>query len=57
MHLDWMTLAIEIVGIFILCVWIVIPVQEFRDIFRKLRAPSSGGASSQADPSSQERRS
>jgi hypothetical protein len=52
-----MTLAIEIVGIFILCVWIVIPVQEFRDIFRKLRAPSSGGASSQADPSSQERRS
>lgn len=35
--LDWITLLIEAVGILILCVWIVIPIHEFKLIFRRLR--------------------
>ena len=30
--LDWMTLTIEAIGIVILCVWTVLPVQEFKQI-------------------------
>lgn len=36
-QMDWMTLAIEITGIAIICVWIVVPVQEFRGIMDRLR--------------------
>ena len=35
--MDWMTLAIEITGIAILCIWIVVPVQEFRGIMDRVR--------------------
>ncbi len=35
--MDWMTLAIEITGIAIICVWIVIPVHEFRGIMARVR--------------------
>ena len=35
--MDWMTLTIEVVGLLILCIWIVIPITEFREIFKKLR--------------------
>lgn len=35
--LDWMTIAIEAVGIVILCIWVIVPVQEFRTIFRRLQ--------------------
>jgi hypothetical protein len=34
---DWMTWSIEAVGILILCIWIVVPIGEFRTIFRRLR--------------------
>jgi hypothetical protein len=34
---DWITLLIEAVGVLILCIWIVIPVQEFKSIFARLR--------------------
>ena len=32
--LDWITIAIELVGIAILLMWIVIPIREFRQIFQ-----------------------
>ena len=35
--MDWMTLSIELVGLLILCIWIVIPVKEFKQILAKLR--------------------
>jgi hypothetical protein len=34
--MDWMTLSIELVGLLILCIWIVIPIGEFRQILAKL---------------------
>lgn len=35
--LDWMTLTLEAIGILIFCIWIVLPVREFRTILRRLR--------------------
>ena len=35
--MDWMTLLIELIGLAILLVFVVIPVQEFRGILSKLR--------------------
>ncbi len=35
--LDWMTLTIEAIGLAIFFVWIVIPIREFRVIFRRLK--------------------
>ena len=37
--MDWMTLSIELVGLLILCIWIIIPISEFREISKKLRQP------------------
>ena len=34
---DWMTWSIEAVGIVILCIWIVVPIAEFKTIFRRLK--------------------
>jgi len=34
---DWMTYSIEAVGIVILCIWIVVPIREFRRIFQRLK--------------------
>jgi hypothetical protein len=34
---DWMTWCIEGVGIVILCIWIVVPIAEFKTIFRRLK--------------------
>ncbi len=45
--LDWMTLTIEAVGLTIFIVWIVIPIREFRVIFKRLKhkeAAASGEA-------------
>jgi len=28
-----MTLAIEVVGVAILCIWIIVPIREFKEIF------------------------
>jgi hypothetical protein len=35
--MDWMTLSIEAVGIAILCIWIVVPIKEFRTILARLK--------------------
>jgi hypothetical protein len=35
--LDWVTLSIEALGIVILCIWVIVPIGEFRSIFRRLR--------------------
>jgi hypothetical protein len=40
--MDWMTLAIELSGLTILLVFIVIPVGEFKQIFRALRQRGKG---------------
>ena len=32
--MDWITLTIELLGFVILIAWIVIPIQEFREILR-----------------------
>jgi hypothetical protein len=34
--MDWMTLTIELMGLAILLIWTVIPIQEFRQIFKQL---------------------
>ncbi len=34
---DWITLAIELVGLAILVTWVVIPVREFRQILRVVK--------------------
>jgi hypothetical protein len=34
--MDWMTLTIELIGLAILLIWTVIPIQEFRQIFKQL---------------------
>ena len=36
--LDWITIVIELVGVAILIAWIVIPVREFRQILRAIKA-------------------
>jgi hypothetical protein len=41
---DWMTLIIELIGLAIFFVWIVIPIREFRVIFRRLRHKKAGGS-------------
>jgi len=35
--MDWMTLSIELVGLLILCIWIIVPISEFKEIIHKLR--------------------
>ncbi len=41
---DWMTWSIEAVGIAILLIWIVVPIGEFRQIFRRLREQNEAGS-------------
>ena len=38
--IDWITIAIELVGIAIMLMWIVIPIREFREIFRAVKHKS-----------------
>lgn len=35
--MDWMTLSIEVIGAGIFCVWIVIPIREYRSIYLRMR--------------------
>ena len=35
--MDWMTLSVELVGVLILCIWVVAPIQEFKAIFAGLK--------------------
>ena len=41
-NMDWMTLTIEILGACIFCVWVIIPVTEYRSIYRRLRNERGG---------------
>ena len=34
--MDWITASVELIGIGILCVWVVIPIREFAAIFRRI---------------------
>ena len=51
--IDWMTAVIEGIGIIILVVWTILPIQEFRLIARRLRAQRRSEA---RDTSGEERR-
>ena len=35
--MDWITTAVESIGLVILVIWTVVPIQEFRLIFRRLK--------------------
>ena len=35
--MDWLTLLIELVGLLILGIWIIVPIQEFKTIFQQIR--------------------
>ena len=35
--MDWITWTIEAVGIVILCLWLIVPIREFRQIFQRLK--------------------
>lgn len=34
---DWITLTIEAMGIVILILWIIVPIGEFKSIYRRLK--------------------
>ena len=40
--MDWMTIAIEAVGAAIFCVWVIIPIREYRSIYQRLRHRRGG---------------
>jgi hypothetical protein len=42
---DWATWSVEAVGLVILVVWTILPIQEFRLIARRLRAERLARAS------------
>lgn len=35
--MDWMTFAIEACGAVIFCLWVIIPIREYRTIHQRLR--------------------
>ena len=41
--MDWLTLTIELIGLVILLIWTVIPIQEFRQIFKQLLGKATPG--------------
>jgi hypothetical protein len=40
--MDWMTLSITAIGALIFCLWVVIPIGEYREIYRRIRERSDG---------------
>jgi hypothetical protein len=46
---DWMTVTLELVGIVILVVWTVIPIREFSQILRRIRATEAAERAAAAD--------
>ncbi len=51
---DWMLWSIEGCGILILCIWITIPIREFRQIARRLRQRDKRPQSETAGPPASE---
>jgi hypothetical protein len=47
---DWITLLIEAVGLIILLLWSVIPVQEFRQILKVMRARRASDPDNKPEP-------
>ena len=47
--MDWMTLTIELMGLAILLIWTVIPIQEFRQIFKQLLGKSRPASRASSD--------
>jgi hypothetical protein len=41
--MDWMTLSITSIGAVIFCLWVIIPIREYRVIYRRLRGRDGGG--------------
>ena len=35
--MDWITLSIEAIGLIIFILWTIVPIQEFKVIFHRLR--------------------
>ena len=35
--MDWITISVEAVGLVILLCWIVVPIREFKGIFKRLK--------------------
>ena len=50
--LDWITVTIEVVGVAILLAWIVIPIQEFRQILRAVKHTPHPSPEAAADDAS-----
>jgi hypothetical protein len=48
--MDWITASIEAIGILIFLFWLIVPIREFGEIFRRLKQkpplaePPQGGA-------------
>ena len=41
MSIDWVTLAVEAIGIAIFCIWVVVPIGEFRTIYQRIKQRGS----------------
>ena len=35
--MDWITGTIEAIGVVIFCIWLVVPIREFAEIYRRLK--------------------
>jgi uncharacterized membrane protein YcjF (UPF0283 family) len=46
---DWITWSVWAVGFVILIVWIIVPIQEFRDMWRRMQARHRGHHETQSD--------
>jgi hypothetical protein len=49
--LDWITLSVEAVGIIIFVIWLIIPIREFRLIYKRLKQERS---TAHSEPSTEE---
>jgi hypothetical protein len=47
--LDWMMLSVEAIGIVILLCWIIVPIREFKSIFKRLREENKRDAEPHRD--------
>ena len=47
--IDWITWTVEAIGVAIFCIWAVVPIHEFGEIFRRLKEGKTGGQTGGAD--------
>jgi hypothetical protein len=48
--MDWMTLTITSIGAVIFCLWVIIPIREYRMIYQRLRLRGDGQQNPHPDP-------